>query len=484
MPRFVNAWTRYRWVLVLILLLGAARGTSDGHAAAPTAARPAVHAQLEKLMAAVPAATEVGLVVADAATGELWYAHLPDTPLKPASVMKLFTTAAALHRFGHTFSYQTRAYLRGDELWVAGAGDPSLGDERVARRLEQPRDHLLDTWADALKRRGQTRLARIVLDDTVFEPSARHPEWPDDQADRYYQAPVGGLNYNDNCLDVRVAVRDGRTIVHTDPALPDRFIRASVRVGGKQRPITRRPPDSSVFEVAGTVRADTTLSPVSALDATEFFGAALAEGLRRRGIAITGDVRRGRLPQDLPSGALLATHATSLRDVLWRCNRFSQNLFAECLFKTLAAYGPDGRRARTRGSWDAGRAVLQRTLLDLGVDPAAGRFRDGSGLSHTNRVTAGQVARLLVQMRKHPHADVFLSSLAEPGESGTMRRRYNKAPLRGRLHGKTGTIAGVRALAGYLERPDGDVLAFALLINGRASRSLPTDVCLALLAAP
>ena len=177
---------------------------------------------------------------------------------------------------------------------------------------------------------------------------------------------------------------------------------------------------------------------------------------------------------------MLATHSTSLRDVLWRSNTFSQNFFAECLLKSLAAYGPDGQRTGEPGSWERGEDVLQATLKKLGVALDGAVLRDGSGLSHQNRVTAQQVVKLLTTMRRHRAAEVFVGSLAAPGEPGTMQRRYALPELRGRLRGKTGTIQGVQTLAGYVSRADGTTLAFALLINGNDAATLPIRVCRAL----
>ena len=254
-----------------------------------------------------------------------------------------------------------------------------------------------------------------------------------------------------------------------------------------------------MFQLRGTVARGTTLDPASCGDPTTFFGHALAQALERRGIQVRGGfVRRtadmpapgASAPTTTPPSAL-ATHTTPLADVLWRCNTFSQNLFAECLMKSLAAYEPDGRRSGTPGSgdgarggtpgsWAGGEAVVRATLGNLGVDLSGAELRDGSGLSHADRATAAQLTRLLIVMRRHRCADEFVGSLAQPGEEGSMNHRYDDPALRGRLRGKTGTLQGVHALAGYLTRPDGTVLAFALLINGPPSTDLPKQVCKAL----
>ena len=95
---------------------------------------------------------------------------------------------------------------------------------------------VFEEWAAALKATGVQRVAKLVLDDSVFDGTVRHPDWPADQADRWYQAPVGGLNLNDNCLDARVEVRGGVKLVLT-PDLPADFVANSLKLGKKHQPV-------------------------------------------------------------------------------------------------------------------------------------------------------------------------------------------------------------------------------------------------------
>jgi D-alanyl-D-alanine carboxypeptidase/D-alanyl-D-alanine-endopeptidase (penicillin-binding protein 4) len=440
--------------------------------------------RLSRLLAKVPKGTQVGLAVAEVSSGTAWFAYEADTPLEPASVQKLFVTTAALERFGPAFKYETRVYVSGDELWVVGAGDPGLGDERIAERHGRNVDQFFDEWAAALRQRGVTALSKVVLDDTVFDDQVRHPDWPDSQVDRWYQAPAGGLNLNDNCLDVTVVVRGGNVDVRLQPDLAPGLLHNTLKHGKKQHAVLKRPAGSDVFQLSGTVANGGPLDPVSVNQPTIFFAHALQRALEQRGITIRGDVVRRQLTEtELSQATRVATQTTDLADVLWRCNTFSQNLFAECLLKSLAAYEPDGRRNGTSGSFEAGHAVVQAALQQLGLDLRGATLRDGSGLSHENRATADQFVRLLLRMYRHPHAELFQQSLARAGELGSMKNRYGDPLLRGRLRGKTGTLAGVHTLAGYITRPDNTVLAFALLINGRCDADLPVQVCRTLVTA-
>ncbi|RMF79075.1 MAG: D-alanyl-D-alanine carboxypeptidase/D-alanyl-D-alanine-endopeptidase, partial [Planctomycetota bacterium] len=327
---------------------------------------------------------------------------------------------------------------------------------------------------------GVARLNVIALDDTIFDRRRRHPDWPIDQAAAWYQAPVGGLNLNDNCLDVAIDVEDGRIRLDLTPAIPASFIDSRIKIGRHQPRVTRAP-DSDIFEIRGSIAHSENLGPIAVGDPTVFFGYALRHELEVNGIECGPQiVRRTMTVEHLRSARLLAIHKTALRDVLWRANTYSQNLFAECLLKSLAAYEPDGSRSGRSGGWESGHEVLRETLAALGVDLNGAVLRDGSGLSHDNRVTARQVVALLKAMQHHRYSDVFLGSLARAGRSGSMRRRYADPQLVGRLIGKTGTIAGVRTLAGLLTRDDGGTLLFALLIEGNVPASLPVDICKAL----
>ncbi|MBL8880934.1 MAG: D-alanyl-D-alanine carboxypeptidase/D-alanyl-D-alanine-endopeptidase [Phycisphaerales bacterium] len=405
-------------------------------------------------------------------------------PLKPASVLKVVTTAAAIEHLGADFVFETPLYLIDNELWVIGSGDPGLGDERLEQRHNQPRMAFLDRWADAIKSRGITTLKAIRLDDRVFDGAFRHPDWPPGQEEAWYQAPVGALVVNDNCLDLRVIVDGGGIRLATTPPLAPTLIQNRLAPGRGSKAQLRRAAGADEFVLSGTIGRSDGFAPISCGNPTVFFGAALREGLAQRGIRVTGDIYRRSGTNDALAGQQpIYVERTALSDVVWRSNTFSQNLFAECLIKSLAARNSGGFLIGAPGTWQRGSEVVQATLRSMRLDTRGLEMRDGSGLSHSNRATAVQIVGVLQAMARHRAAEMWYESLAIGGEEGSMRRRFGNSPLEGRLRGKTGSIAGVSALAGYVERDDSSVVVFAVLANGPASGDIPNRIALALATA-
>ena len=96
---------------------------------------------------------------------------------------------------------------------------------------------------------------------------------------------------------------------------------------------------------------------------------------------------------------------------------------------------------------------------------------DGSGLSRDNACTARQLATLLMWMHSQPEGSLMRESLSVAGVDGSLRRRLKDMP--GRVFAKTGTMRGVRTLAGYITSDTGPAIAFAVLFNGYKGPSTP-----------
>ena len=400
------------------------------------------------------------------------FSHLPDTPRILASNTKLFTTAAAVDQLGADFTFDTPLLMRGPlydgvlagDLAVIGSGDPNIS----GRAHDADPFAIFRRWGEQLRRRGVTRVrGDLILVGGLFDDQWVHPDWPVDQLDRWYQAPVAALSFSDNCFLVRVkpgAEPGAPALVEQTPDLGLYSVENSAVTTSSRRQhsvkVTREP-GSWVFRVTGRIylAGDPVDKWVSVPDPVAHFSAALRAAMAEAGVAVDGVDRR---VEQLPGAVWeqVARHTSDLETTLTVTNHRSQNFYAESLVKLL------GARAERAGGWPAGLRAVQGFLQSIGLQAGAFTVADGSGLSRSNYATPRQLTWLLSYMHGRDDRDVFLRSLPASGEPMTSwNRRLDEDPYRGKVLAKTGTLRGVSTLSGYVESTSGRLYAFSMLFN-------------------
>jgi len=458
------------WPLIVCgLLIGAA--TSDVHADHKQRI-----VQLRRLLDRLPhAQTVVSAAVMSLPDGKIIYERNADRVLIPASNQKIIPGAVALAKLGVAHSFDTRLALDGEDLIIIGSGDPGLGDSQLAdQRGGRPTDVFVQ-WAGILTQRGiSTIQGDIVVEDHVFSQPWVHPSWEEGDLTKWYAAPAGGLNFNDNCIEITLRPTTPGELVRFEVFPPSAWIRIDNRCKtspskSKNKPWIHRPTSDPMYELRGRCNRKSELQAVSVPDPGIFTGEVLRAVLKSHGIYVRGKVRRAA--QVAKSGAadprgreILAVHSTPLADVLKRALGDSQNLFAECLMKSLSVRPVrDGQPAQA-GSWQAGGAAALETIRGWGIDTSGMVIADGSGLSRDNRASARQI----VQILRHVYMDsdggsLFMDSLSLNATRGTLRKRMKDIP--GRVMAKTGYMRGVRSLSGYVRATPKVWYAFSVLFN-------------------
>jgi D-alanyl-D-alanine carboxypeptidase/D-alanyl-D-alanine-endopeptidase (penicillin-binding protein 4) len=400
--------------------------------------------------------------------------------MMPASNMKILTLAATADRFGwdHRFTTTLQStaavedgILRGD-LIVRGGGDPTISTRGNRDQL------VFDEWAAALKGAGITSIdGRIVGDDQAFEEQGVGPGWSWDYLEAGYAAPVGALQYNDNTADLTTA--PGAAI--GDPALVQlapgsgltvvNHVRTGAGAGSGVRGAinVERRIDRPELVISGMIPVDAppVTRAVAVLNTTLFFAQSLKDALVSRGIAVTGDAVDGDdvAPELLQQPAaerrvLVTTTSAPLREVATVLMKVSQNQYAETLLKALGAAGGG------LGTTSAGRRAAAETFRGWGIPDDGYVVSDGSGLSRYNYIAPATITTILARMHRDPrHREAFATTLPIAGKDGTISTRMQRTRAEGNAIAKTGSIANVRALSGYVKTRDGETLAFSILAN-------------------
>jgi D-alanyl-D-alanine carboxypeptidase/D-alanyl-D-alanine-endopeptidase (penicillin-binding protein 4) len=454
-----------------------------------------------------------GLEVYSVSRDQVVYALNPQRYFIPASLTKLFTTAAALDLLGPDYQFHTRVGTRGridrdgrllGDLVLVGGGDPDLAGCDVPYEPGREEDRacdpapVLDQLAAQIAQKGvRSVTGNLVIDQSLFAVEPYPPGWAVGDLLWNYGAPVHALSLADNT--VKVTVTPGER--PADPAVVTlepytRVYRIENRVltspaGGETLLYVRRDPGSSVLTLTGAIALDNDgrKIQIAVEKPSEFIGELFRQALAHQGIRVEGELRVDYAPPApfaqkgsafLP--VVLAEHASPpLVEYVKLINKESQNLHAEMLLRMLGQQEPPEARGgglaekprrpfeppprRADGSTQAGLEVLRAWMANAGLDPLAVELRDGSGLSRRNLVTPDVVVGLLRYIETRPWAALFRDSLAIGGLDGTMEKRMLDSVARGRVRAKTGSLANNNNLAGYLQTRSGETLLFAFFLN-------------------
>ncbi|WP_223199055.1 D-alanyl-D-alanine carboxypeptidase/D-alanyl-D-alanine endopeptidase [Solihabitans fulvus] len=421
----------------------------------------------------------VGLVVRNADTGSVLYTRNSAARQLPASNGKLLTSTAALELLGPDYTFGTSVLADGHRtgstiggnLYLRGTGDPTM-------LAKDYRDLAVRLAASGVR----TVSGGLVADDTWFDSVRLGPGWSWDDEPFYYSAQTSALTVSPttdyDAGSVIVRIRPGavgrQAKVETDPPTDYLTIENGVTTGaaGSGTNVTvDRDHGTNTVRLTGSIGSDAAPDEefVAVWNPTALVASFFRKALQDNGIRVVG----GTSYRAAPAGATeLAKHdSIPLRALLVPFMKLSNNMHAEILTKSA------GRKESGVGSWDAGTRALAGKLAGLGVDPAALRMVDGSGLSRMDNVSPDQLAALLIAARGKPWFGPWYDSLPIAGVpdrlvGGTLRHRMTGTAAANNLRAKTGSMTGVTALSGYVTAADGEHLVFSFVQNDFLADSL------------
>jgi len=365
--------------------------------------------EIKELISEVPAGTKSAIMIYNPLIEDTIISINSSASMIPASNTKLFTTAVALELLGGDYSLSTKI-LSDDNDFSDGIIEGNIYIKGFGNSTFESAD--LDSLVNNLYQSGLRKITGdVVGDDTYFDNVYSRDDWINEERSNVKLPPISAL----------VIDRNRTTVIRKKR---NRYRTYFVNINN--------PP--------------------------LFAAERLKQTLTSHGIEVDGKPRSLQAPDSTKN---LGESAITLRELLQKINKRSDNFFAECLFKTIGAVysGQQGN------SFFSTQAILSY-IQDNGIYSEGTQIVDGSGISRFDLVTARAITGLLekIYFNIKNYKD-FYNSLSIAGVDGTLKDRMVGTLAENNFRGKTGTLNGVSSVSGYLTTADGDDLIVCIMFE-------------------
>jgi len=385
-----------------------------------------------------------GLIVLDRKGREV-YSYNADSYFVPASLNKVLITSAFMHFLGPSYTFKTPILRNenGKNLYLLASGDPSLKVKDLYEILS------------FVKNSGLREVDTFYLVDWAYDSVRYGAGWQFNNVAKGYMAPVSSFILENNVVKITVLNLPG--MENRVTIFPGTVFFKIYRRGGKSYRIYDMVNGDTVITIIEGDIGKQVFTTRSIISPEKYFKEQIDSLLRILSIK----VKTISVIQDIPVqryDTLYVYDSKPSYVLLSDFMKYSLNIYGEAFLKTLGRELYGGK-----GTYEKGLAAVDSFLKVVGLydhfKPA-----DGSGLSRYNLATPRGFAELLYyNYRDFRYFPEFASLLSISGTDGTLASNYKN--LKGVFRGKTGTLAGVMTLGGYIRAKSGEDYIYVIMLN-------------------
>lgn len=412
----------------------------------------------------------VSIDVADLTSNSTLFKKNEKYLLRPASNMKIVTSAAGLLYLSPDYEFKTDLYYDGTishdtlygNIYVLGGCDPDFTTTD------------LKYFVDAIKSLNISVITGDIIGDVSFKDSLYWGSgwmWDDDPSS---DAPyLDALNINDNCVTVNYYGKNDSLEI-----FPKTNYVSVIRLNTPDKlTIDRRWFErKNEIIVKGSDNKNDYSVQVNVLKPDLYFLKVFAEVLDSNQIKCKGNLRIDTLNS---TQIFITSIKRKYSDVIGNLNKESDNLSAEMTLLALAEkfYGKPANAKN-------GIKIVKQMIEVIGLNPEDYRLVDGSGVSHYNVISTELLTSLLKYFytEKPELYKLLYNSFPIGGVDGTLEKRMLNSPLKNNVHAKTGTLTGVSSLSGYLTSKNKHLIAFSIILqnfvgSSSTAKKLEDEIC-------
>ncbi|MCL9781084.1 serine-type D-Ala-D-Ala carboxypeptidase [Vibrio sp. S4M6] len=396
----------------------------------------------------LPLGARSTLIVQDLKTGKvLMQSGSNEDFFPPASTLKLITALAAKLELGNHFRFHTSLIKSGNDLVFNFSGDPTLTSQDLNAMVKQ-----------IAKDGIQTIKGDIWLNGSAFNGYERAIGWPWDILGVCYSAPPSAINLDENCVQASISTPNPtpystKTRVYVPEHLPIHVANKVVAVSKQEQEDTHcalelLTSSNNHYTLKGCVVKRKNAIPLKfAVQQPELYVTRMIYTmLKKQGIRLDGQIKIGK--PAIKNSRLIASHQSKrLPELLEVMLKQSDNLIADTLTKTIGA-----KYYQQPGSFNNGTAAIKAIILEhTGINLEHDQLVDGSGLSRNDRITRANMTDILRYIWQHNNQLELIDIMPVSGQSGTLqyRKSMRKAPIKGNIIAKSGSVYGTYNMAGF-----------------------------------
>jgi len=402
---------------------------------------------------------------------------------RPASCLKILTTAAGLKFLGPDYNFKTSVYYTGTikdsllsgNVFIAGGFSPSLttGD--------------LQSIALQIKKAGIGRINGNIYADLSKADSLYWGKgwmWDDDSDISFPYMNALPVNKNTIKVITTPSAAAGPALVRIEPECnvvsiinKTATIEKDTNTVKAVRNWVNRTNEIEVTGLIGAKSISDTVE-VNLIHPEKYFLSLFTEVLKRNNISFSGKADTLKTPA---GASLIYELKQPLTESINKANKESSNLDAEMIMRA-SSY----EKFKRKISPADGTKMIDSLITLTGLKKTSYRIADGSGNSFYNLVSAELIMETLKFIQQRPEMyRIILNSLPVAGVDGTMAGRLKDFSHLKNIYAKTGTLSGVSTLSGYLQTVHGHTMAFVILIQNftgspKRIRDIQDEICRAI----
>ena len=415
-----------------------------------------VEASINKILQESPIlnSATTSISIKQLSTGRTVYSYNEKKLLHPASVLKILTTPVIINQLKDDYWFITSMYIDGkNQLYIKLSADPSFSSSDLNTLIRTARPHLKN-------------ISKIYIDDTIIDLSEWGVGWMWDDNTSSCIQKFSPYNINKNLYKFLVEPNIENNTVKINKLDKESYVAVMnfLKVSDKDRKnniIVKRFPWQAMDMIYfyGSVNTPEILT-LAVNNPKSNFLSILNNQLANFNIDYYNNYEFKKVPQNAKR---IASVSHNIEPLYFDILKNSDNFTTETLFKVASS-----KYIKGQGTFNNAKKMFYDYYKNLGLVLDNNIIlADASGVSRNNLITADFITEALVKLSQEEDLKYF-KYLAK-GNQGTMIDRL--FDIRENVYAKTGTLAGISSIAGYVIDKSGEKYAYAILTQNYISKN-------------